>query len=70
MDVDSNLREKCLLVKEKWPILLTAIAEVCYRLTLQMSTSFSPVSFVIRPVAPAYGFAWRWYWSSTEGASA
>jgi hypothetical protein len=29
--LNPNLREKCLLVKEKWPIVLTAIAEVCYR---------------------------------------
>jgi hypothetical protein len=26
-----NLREKCLLVKEKWVIVLTGIAGVCYR---------------------------------------
>ena len=45
---DSNLREKCLLVKEKWPIVLTAIAEVCYRLNLLMPTSFSPVSDTVQ----------------------
>jgi hypothetical protein len=26
-----NIREKCLLVKEKWAIVLTGIAGVCYR---------------------------------------
>jgi len=31
MGSTTNLREKCLLVKEKWAIVLTAIAPVCYR---------------------------------------
>jgi hypothetical protein len=31
MGSDLKIREKCLLVKEKWPIVLTAIAGVCYR---------------------------------------
>jgi hypothetical protein len=70
MGVLSNLREKCLLVKEKWPIVLTPIEEVCYRQTVQMPTSFSPASAIFRFNAPVCASAWRWYWSSTEEASA
>jgi hypothetical protein len=32
MGSTTNLREKCLLVKEKWAIVLTVVAGVCYRL--------------------------------------
>jgi hypothetical protein len=32
MGSDPKIREKCLLVKEKWAIVLTGIAGVCYRL--------------------------------------
>jgi hypothetical protein len=31
MGSDPNLREKCLVVKEKWAIVLTRITAVCYR---------------------------------------
>jgi len=30
MGSTTNLREKCLLVKEKWAIVLTVVAGVCY----------------------------------------
>ena len=43
MGFRSNLREKCLLVKEKWPIVLTRIAGVCYRHALLMPQSFAPL---------------------------
>jgi hypothetical protein len=70
MGLNPNLREKCLLVKEKWPIVLTGIAGVCYRLHLLMPTSFSPASDRVETAAPVCAPAWRWYWSSTEEASA
>jgi hypothetical protein len=59
-----------LLVKEKWPIVLTAIAGVCYRLTLLMPSFFSLASDIVQTTAPVCAPAWRWYWSSTEEASA
>jgi len=59
-----------LLVKEKWAIVLTLIVEVCYRLTLQMPTSFSPARLDSLPLAPACASEWWSYWSSTEEASA
>ena len=68
--VDSNLREKCLLVKENGRIALTVVAQVCYRLKLQMPTSFSPAADTFQPAAPVCSWAWRWYWGSTEEASA
>jgi hypothetical protein len=70
MGVYTNLREKCLLVKEKWAIVLTGIAGVCYRLQRLMPTSFSSVSDRFQTAAPVCASAWRWYWSSTEEASA
>jgi hypothetical protein len=70
MGLNLNLREKCLLVKEKWAIVLTGIALVCYRLDLLMPMFFSPASDRVQMAAPVCVPAWRWYWSSTEEASA
>jgi hypothetical protein len=58
-----------LLVKEKWPIVLTAITTVCYRLTHLMPQSFT-LTFVARQTAPVCASAGWWYWGTTEEASA
>jgi len=70
MGLTSNLREKCLLVKEKWAIVLTPIAQVCYRFKLLMPTFFSTPFVFCRPAAPMCVCAWRWYRGSTGEASA
>ncbi len=66
---NSVIREKCLLVKEKWAIVLTAIATVCYRLSDLMPQSFTR-AVVARQTAPVCASAGWWYWGTTEEASA
>jgi len=58
-----------LLVKEKWPIVLTAIAMVCYRPIFKMPQSFS-LAIVANRSARVSASAWWWYWAPTEEASA
>jgi len=67
MGFKSNLREKSLLVKEKWPIVLTRLPSFAI-VTLLMPKSFAP-----RPgyrCAAHAASAWWWYRASTEEASA
>jgi hypothetical protein len=66
-----NLREKCLLVKEKWPIVLTPIAGfaiVAGLMRQPFRVGFNPC-VAVPPRSKGVASSW-WYWSATEGASA
>jgi len=71
MDSTSIIREKCLLVKEKWAIELTvfdASGNVQFLVVGRVpmnQTHFGPQS----AVAAGVSFAW-WYWGAPEEASA
>jgi len=58
-----------LLVKEKWPIVLTGVAGVCYRPPALMPQSFAP-SLDRSRAAGVSASAWWSYRGPTEEASA
>src|SRR5438067_11183495 len=67
----SIIREKCLLVKEKWAIELTVVdASGNVRFLVVGRAPMNQTRFSRRPaVAAGVSFAW-WYWDAPEEASA
>jgi len=66
--VNSKIREKYLVVKEKWPRVLTPSAAVWYRRgSVPQSLRITVSQFRTAPVSAS---ACWWYWGSTEEASA
>jgi hypothetical protein len=63
MTLDFVIRKKCLLVKEKWPIWLTANGS-------SVIVDGTVADRALEPSMTIAAFGWRWYWGVSEEASA